>query len=102
MREIENKVAVIARKYQPKKIVLFGSYAKGKPSPASDVDLLVIMDTQRSTWDLAVEISLAIKHSFPIDIIVRTPQEIASRLAHGDFFIQNIMEQGKVLYEHVG
>jgi len=101
MREIENKVEVIARKYRPEKIVLFGSYAKGKPSSASDVDLLVIMDTQRSNWDLAVEISLAVKHSFPMDIIVRTPQEIANRLALGDFFVQNIMAHGKVLYERV-
>lgn len=101
MREIESKVEIIARKSRPEKIVLFGSYAKGEPKPASDVDLLVIMDTQRPIWDLAVEISLAVKHTFPMDIIVRTPQEIAERLALGDFFIQSIMKQGKVLYERV-
>lgn len=49
-----------------------------------------------------MEISLAVKHAFPMDIIVRTPQEIASRMALGDFFIQTIMEQGKVIYERVG
>ncbi len=102
LREIESKVDIIARKFCPEKIVLFGSYAKGKPHPASDVDLLVIIDTQRSTWDLAVEISLAVKHTFPMDIIVRTPQEIAQRLTLGDFFIQSIMRNGKVLYERAG
>lgn len=102
MHEIESKVGVIALKYRPEKIVLFGSYANGKPNPASDVDLLVIMDTKRPTWDLAVEISLAVKHTFPIDIIVRTPQEIAERLTLGDFFIQSIMKHGKVLYERAG
>ena len=99
--EINDKVQVIVRKYSPDKIMLFGSYAKGNPSPDSDVDLLVIIDTKQSTWELAVEISLALKHSFPMDIIVRTPQEIARRLKYGDFFIKNIMENGKVLYERV-
>ena len=100
--QINENVQVIAKKYRPDKIVLFGSYAKGNPGPDSDVDLLVIMDTKQSTWDLAVEISLALKHSFPMDIIVRTPQEIDSRLQQGDFFIRSIMESGKVLYERAG
>jgi predicted nucleotidyltransferase len=99
--EINEKVQVIVRKYRPDKIVLFGSYAKGNPGPDSDVDLLVIIDTKRSTWDLAVEISLALRHSFPMDIIVRTPEEIARRLKYGDVFIKNIMENGKVLYERI-
>jgi len=101
INEINDKAQVIVSKYKPDKIMLFGSYANGDPSPDSDVDLLVIIDTKKSTWDLAVEISLALKHSFPMDILVRTPQEIARRLKHGDFFIRNIMENGKVLYERV-
>lgn len=97
--EINDKAQTIVNKFRPDKIILFGSYAKGNPSFASDVDLLVIMDTKQSTWDLAVEISLAVKHTFPMDIIVRTPQEIANRLRDGDVFITNIMETGKVIYE---
>lgn len=99
--EINDKAQTIVNKFRPDKIILFGSYAQGNPSFESDVDLLVIMDTKQSTWDLAVEISLAVKHTFPMDIIVRTPQEIASRLQDGDVFITNIMETGKVLYERV-
>ncbi len=97
--DINEGVQAIVRKYQPDRIMLFGSYAKGNPSLDSDADLLVIMDTKQSTLDLAAEISLSFKHTFPVDIIVRTPQEIAKRIAYGDFFIQNIMENGKVLYE---
>ena len=99
--EINEKVQTIVKKYRPDKIVLFGSHAKGNPSPHSDVDLLVIIATERPTWDLAVEISSSVKHSFPMDIIVRTPQEVATRLKQGDFFIKNIMENGKVLYEQI-
>lgn len=99
LSEIDDKIKTIVKNFEPERIVLFGSYASGNPSPDSDVDLLVIIATERPTLDLAVEISLAVKHSFPMDIIVRTPQAIAKRLKCGDFFIKNIMENGKVLYE---
>jgi len=99
IKEIEEKVRPIIEKYRPDKIILFGSYASGNPTPASDVDLLIIMNTNRSTLDLAAEVSSSIKHTFPMDILVRTPQEIAKRLQLGDFFIRDIMETGRVLYE---
>jgi len=99
MDEVNDKVKTIAERFEVEKIILFGSYAVGHPTTGSDIDLLVIMDTNRSTWDLAVEISSSVKHSFPMDILVRTPQEIARRLKYGDFFIKDIMEKGKVLYE---
>jgi predicted nucleotidyltransferase len=99
IKEIEEKVRPIIEKYRPDKIILFGSYAAGNPTPASDVDLLVIMNTDRSTLELAAEVSLTVEHSFPMDILVRTPQEIAKRLQYGDFFIQDILEKGKLLYE---
>jgi predicted nucleotidyltransferase len=102
MKEIRNKVKAITEKYEPEKVILFGSYAARNATSASDVDLLVIINTKRSTWDLAVEISSSLKHSFPMDILVRTPREIARRLKYGDFFIKDIMEKGKVLYERTG
>ena len=102
MKDLHEKVEAIVKKYRPEKIILFGSHANGIPTPDSDVDLLVIMDTDQSTWDLGVEISAMLKHTFPMDIIVRTPQEIARRLKCGDFFIKDILENGKVLYECSG
>jgi uncharacterized protein len=102
MSEILDAVQVIVKNFQPDKVILFGSYAKGNAGSDSDVDLLVVMDTEQSTWDFAVKISLALKHSFPMDIIVRTPEVIAKRLKMGDFFIKNIVENGKVLYERSG
>jgi len=99
IKKIEAQALAIAQEYQPEKIILFGSYATGNPTPDSDVDLLIILDTKESTWELSVKISLMLKHSYPMDIIVRTPQDIAKRLRHGDFFIMDIMENGKVLYE---
>lgn len=102
IQEIKDKVDVIAKKYRPEKIMLFGSYAKGRPSSGSDVDLLVIMQTNQPTLELASEISQTLKHTFPMDILVRTPQDIARRLEQGDFFIRDILENGIVLYERTG
>jgi uncharacterized protein len=96
---IQAKATAIAKKYRPEKIILFGSYAAGNPTAISDVDLLVILNTEQSTWDISVEISLMLKHEFPMDILVRTPIEIAKRLKNGDFFIREILENGKILYE---
>jgi uncharacterized protein len=84
----------------PEKIILFGSYANGNPTPDSDVDLLVIMETDAISKERSWAVSrLLLPRTFPVDIIVRTPQEIDRSLAKGDFFIREILMQGKVLYE---
>ncbi len=90
----------IARALRPQKIILFGSYAYGNPTPDSDVDLLVVMETKASSADRSWAVScLLIPRPFPVDILVRTPREIARALRGGDFFIDEIMSQGQVLYE---
>lgn len=90
----------IVQELQPEKIILFGSYASGMPTPDSDVDLLVIMETEASGKERSWVVSrLLIPRPFPVDILVRTPQEIERALAEGDVFIREIMAQGRVLYE---
>ena len=96
---IKDKIHPVVKKYKPEKIILFGSYATGDPTPDSDVDLLIIIETEQQTWDVGVDISLMLKHSFPMDIIVKTPQEIQKRLNYGDYFIKDIIETGKIIYE---
>jgi uncharacterized protein len=93
----------IAERFQPEKIILFGSYAYGLPKPESDVDLLVIMDTPLRSRQQRLEISRALSpRPFPLDIIVRTPRELAERIAMGDLFLREITARGKVLYERSG
>jgi predicted nucleotidyltransferase len=85
---------------QPEKIILFGSYGYGKPTPDSDVDLLVILETIASSTDRYLAVSrLLYPRPFPVDILVRTPREIEQALHKGDFFIEEIVSQGRVLYE---
>lgn len=101
------KIRQAARKVvdavDPEKIILFGSFGYGKPNPDSDVDLLVIMESDKSAHARAVQISeILYPRPFPVDIIVRTPAELTERLAIGDFFVREILTKGKVLYERAG
>ena len=90
----------IAQALRPDKIILFGSYANGTPTPDSDVDLLVVMNTSASSKERSWAVSqLLIPRPFPVDILVRTPKEIRQAQDQSDFFIQEIVTQGKVLYE---
>src|SRR5271155_1100763 len=88
----------IAERFHPDKIILFGSYAYGKPHEESDVDLLVIMRT-RNAIDQSIRISLAFERLFSLDLIVRTPWQIQRGLKDDNWFLREIMEKGKVLYE---
>ena len=98
MRAIRDVVKQIAEQFKPEKIILFGSYAYGKPRPESDVDLLVIMSTPLRNHEQAAKIARAIDYHFGLDLLVRTPQQVAERMNLGDFFMQEIIEGGKVLY----
>jgi len=90
----------IVDELNPEKIILFGSYAYGKPTPHSDVDLLVVLKTSASLKERSWEVSrLLLPRPFPVDILVKTPKEIEKALRSGDFFLQEILTRGKVLYE---
>lgn len=91
----------IVSELKPEKIILFGSYAYGKPTPDSDVDLLVIMNTKAKEIDRYVAVSnLLYPRQFPVDILVKTPKEVeAASRKKGNFFMREILTKGKVLYE---
>ena len=100
MQNIRGLVRRIADKFQPEKVVLFGSYAYGNPGSESDVDLLVVMNTSLSSRQQRLKISQAISpRPFPLDIIVRTPEELETRLKLGDPFLHEVMTRGRVVYE---
>lgn len=98
MRVIRRFAREVAERFQPDKIILFGSYAYGVPHADSDGDILVVMPA-RNQLDMAVKISVDIDPPFPLDIIVRTPKNMKWRLEEGDSFLREITSQGKVLYE---
>jgi len=98
-RQIQDLSQRIVEKVQPERIILFGSYAYGQPTEDSDVDLLVILPFEEMPVHKAIAIRQQVKSPFPLDLMARTPEQIQQRLEMGDFFIQEIMKKGRVLYE---
>lgn len=92
-------VQQVVEQFNPHRIILFGSYAYGEPTVDSDVDMLVIMPFEGKGARKATEILQTLDPAFPIDLLVRTPEQIKSRLDLGDYFIREITRKGKVLYE---
>jgi uncharacterized protein len=99
MKQIEDVGQQIGQRFNPERVILFGSYADGQPTEESDVDLLVIMPTNGSSVDQSVEIRLAVRPPFPMDLLVRTPEKMRERLEMGDSFMRRILEKGRLLYE---
>jgi predicted nucleotidyltransferase len=97
--EIQDISEQIRREFAPQKIILFGSHSGGNPDMDSDVDLLVVMPFQGKPWRVAVDIRERIKSALPLDLLVRTPDQLQERLALHDSFITDIVTRGKVLYE---
>jgi predicted nucleotidyltransferase len=84
----------IKEKFNPQRIILFGSYGYGTPTAGSDIDLFVIMNTSLPVKRQAFLIRRELKSSVPVDVIVRTPEQVEERLKLGDFFVKKVMEQG--------
>ncbi len=89
----------IAAEFRPQRIILFGSYAYGNPGANSDLDILVIFRSGSSGPKKAAEILGQINPRVPVDLIVRTAKEIRSRLQANDYFLAEVLNHGRVLYE---
>jgi predicted nucleotidyltransferase len=98
MRVIRDFARRVAERFDADKIILFGSHAYGTPHADSDVDILVVMPAYNEL-SKAAHINRAVEPCFPLDIIVRTPENMRWRLEEGDSFLREITSRGKVLYE---
>jgi predicted nucleotidyltransferase len=98
-KAIDQVVKQIVEKFKPQKIILFGSYARGNPRPESDVDLLVVMDTTLKEGQQSLEIRRHLGVMFGMDLIVHTPKKLKERVEMGDWFLRDVLKEGKVLYE---
>ena len=97
--DVQELAETIRRDFHPQKIVLFGSWAWGTPTEDSDVDLLVVLPFDGKPWRMASTIRERIQARCPLDLLVRTPDQVQSRLALNDSFMTDILTRGKVLYE---
>jgi predicted nucleotidyltransferase len=102
MKTIRAIAKHITDHFQPEQIILFGSHAYGNPTAWSDVDLLVVMDTPDGELETALAISESLPSlTFRVDIIARSREVFEKRKQLGDWFLRDIAEKGKTLYERV-
>ncbi len=97
LREAVNRIAV---RFDPERIILFGSGAQGRQGPDSDADLLIVMAVIGSKRHQAVQIDMVLEGiPIPIDLIVATPEDIEQYRDIEGSVIGQAVHQGKVLYE---
>ena len=100
MQDIQRYCDAIAAAFKPQHIILFGSHAYGRPTPDSDVDLLVVMPKARRHWmQTTQQIHRKVSAGFPVDVLVRDPAFLQDRLQEGDCFLSEITSKGRVMYE---
>lgn len=100
---VQKIVDFVVQEVKPEKIVLFGSHARGTAETDSDVDLLVISNRDshlpRRFRQAKLQEKFFGRDYPPVDALIYSPAEVNQRRAMGDFFIQEILEQGRILYE---
>lgn len=99
---ISEVVEKLKETYKPRKIILFGSYAYGKATEDSDIDLFIVKNTGKRMVDRFVDVKRIIYKPglrIPISPLVYTPKELEERLRMGDNFINEILKKGVVLYD---
>ena len=92
----------VVLKVHPEKVILFGSHAYGKPTMDSDVDLLLVIKqgSKKARQAALLKASLALDpRPFPVDLLVKSRAQMESRIAQGDYFLQDIEEHGRILYQ---
>jgi uncharacterized protein len=88
--------------YSPERIVLYGSYAYGKPDKGSDIDLLIVKNTKERPIDRRVTVRRLVsdlRKKTAFSPLVVTPEELSRQVSIGDDFLREITTKGKVLYE---
>jgi len=88
----------LKEKYNPQKVILFGSYASGKIKNFSDLDLLIIKDTKSKFFDRLREVTKICNYNIGVDFLVYTPEEYDEQLEKNLFFREEIVTKGKVIY----
>lgn len=99
-RELKKILETLISKYNPERVFLFGSLAEGKIHEWSDIDLVIIKDTNKRFMDRLKEVALMCDYSVGVDFFVYTPEEILEAINEDNYFIKDeVLRKGKLLYE---
>jgi predicted nucleotidyltransferase len=98
--KINEIVSKIALHFDPDKIILFGSYASGKATNDSDLDLLIIQETELPRHKRSFDIQKSLKGSMiPMDILVYTIKEFEEERNQKNSFLNSLIQNSEILYE---
>ena len=97
--DINALARAIARRFDPERIILFGSHAYGQPTEDSDVDLVVVMEYEGRALDKTVEILDAVRAPFPLDLLLYRPGDFDRRAALFDPIPHEAAQRGQVLHD---
>ena len=101
-REVARYVRLLQAYGNPKKIILFGTLAKGEIHAWSDIDLVVVEETPLRFFERLRRVRNLLQPQVGIDVMVYTPEEFEQLCADRPFFRDEIAAKGRVLYEHTG
>ncbi len=94
-----SKIIDSLKAYKPQRVILFGSFSRGDYNALSDVDLLIVKETERNFIDRIGDILAICDYEIPIEPLVYTPEELERMRGNGNSFVQTVLEEGIVVYE---
>ncbi len=100
-RVVQRIAKTLAASYHPERVILFGSRAGKTARRDSDIDLLIIKTTSQPFYRRLADVRRlvsTVRRGYAFEPIVLTPTEVRRRLAIGDQFLKQIIDQGQVLY----
>lgn len=97
--ELDRIVKVLVKDYSPEKIILYGSMARGQIKEWSDLDIVVIKDTNQRFYDRIGNLLHLTKPGVGIDFLIYTPEEFRDMSTYNMFIQEEVIKRGKVLYE---
>jgi predicted nucleotidyltransferase len=101
--EVDEVVRRIVARTDPEEVIVFGSYAKGTPKVGSDLDLLVVMETDRPMARRADALKPMFAHALiPVDVHVYTREEVEVYGKTPYAFIHSVLASGRVAYRRPG
>lgn len=97
--EIDNLVRRIVALIHPQEVIIFGSYAKGTATIKSDLDIVVIKETQLPMANRADDLAPMLSHALvPVEVHIYTPEEVEEYSQEPFSFVSSILKSGKRVY----
>jgi uncharacterized protein len=98
-KAVQRTIKAIAKGYVPRQIWLFGSYARGDSHQGSDLDLIIIKDTDKRFLDRIEEVLQYCPGGLAVEPMVYTQQEKETMIAENNSFLQRAFSEGILVYE---